>query len=377
MAKTQTSDKAKEANRRRVAKHREKQKQQATLQSLLPTSNLATQALGGFASQVQNKVANKVSTTMVNGLSDLIRPSSSMLSDKPFERNYVRGALCTFGGMVAGYYVGSVLHRFVYAGVENQDDTLAKFRLYGLGAGAALGGGAWYLNEEKQRAELQVSSMLADSIPALETPVTLGQMNTMHFEKVIFAPEFHDFFGDNANKHDVLVVHGRAGSAKSHYATKLLASLQQGGKALYISTEENLSDRIRERLSRYNANGVYYVRAHSANDILSYVQNFQPKYLALDSLSNLGLSNDEEKALMKALKRMVDFLVIILHATKDGNYRGSSSILHEADLEVMLDNGIATTGKNRLNGKGEMNLFPQTGNVFTISQPLQKQGMMK
>lgn len=35
MAKTQTSDKAKEANRRRVAKHREKQQQQATLQSLL------------------------------------------------------------------------------------------------------------------------------------------------------------------------------------------------------------------------------------------------------------------------------------------------------------------------------------------------------
>lgn len=368
------SEQAKENGRRRQREYYQRKKQKQALSNMIPVSNpIATQVLGGFADKVQNKVANKVSTTVVNGLSDLVRPSSNTLSDKPLERNYFRAALCTLGGMIAGYFAGSLVHSLVYAGIENQEETLAKFRLYGIGAGGALGGGAWYLNEEKQRAELQASS-LADNTSALETPITLGQMNTMHFEKVMFNPEFYNFFGNHANKHDVLVIHGKAGSAKSHLATKILASLQHG-KALYISTEENLSDRIRERLSRYNANGVYYVRANSVSDILSYVQNFQPKYLALDSLSNLGLSNDEEKALMKALKQMVDFLVIVLHATKDGNYRGSSSILHEADLEVMLDNGIATTGKNRLNGKGEMNLFPQTGNVFTIAQTPTKQAV--
>jgi hypothetical protein len=313
----------------------------------------------------------------VNTVSDHISAQIHGLGDPEFSLNYAKAAIAVGLGGVGGFWAGGVFHSLVYKGIANaekREESLPIFRMYGTLAGASLGGGLWYISEEKRRVELQAPS-LADDIPALETPLTLGEMNTMHFEKVIFTPEFHDFFGDHANKHDVLVVHGRAGSAKSHYATKLLASLQQGGKALYISTEENLSDRIRERLSRYNANGVYYVRAYSANDILSYVQNSQPRYLALDSLSNLGLSNDEEKALMKALKRMVDFLVIILHATKDGNYRGSSSILHEADLEVMLDNGIATTGKNRLNGKGEMNLFPQTGNIFTISQPLQKQGI--
>lgn len=371
------SEKAKESARRRQREYYQRKKVKQALSDIVPLKNpmtpVATQVLSGFANKVQNNVANKVSTTMVNGLSSLISDSNT-LEDRAAERNYFQGALYTLGGMIAGYYAGSVLHRFVYAGVKHHEDTLARFRLYGLGFGAALGGGAWYVSEEKKHTELNQSS-LTDNVSALETPYRLGEIQTMHFEKVVFTSDFYEFFGDNANKHDVLVVHGRAGSAKSHYATKLLASLQSQGKALYISTEENVSDRIRERLSRYNATGVYYVRANSINEILSHIKTIQPNYLALDSLSNLGLSNDEEKDLMKALKGMVDFLIIVLHATKDGAYKGSSSILHEADLEVMLDNGIATTGKNRLNGKGEMNLFPQTGNVFTISQPLQKQGI--
>lgn len=151
------SEQAKENGRRRQREYYHRKKQKQALSDIISVSNPTTQILGGFADKIQNKVANKVSTTMVNELSDLIRPSSSMLSDKPLERNYLRGALYTLGGMVAGYFAGSLVHHFVYAGIENQDDTLAKFRLYGIGAGGALGGGTWYLNEEKQHTESQTS----------------------------------------------------------------------------------------------------------------------------------------------------------------------------------------------------------------------------
>jgi len=367
------SSTAREANRRRVEKHREKRKQEATSSVPLSLPNFAKQPLVEIADQVKNKVAskvaNKVSTAMVNELSNFIQPSSQRtLSDKPFERNYAHGIGCAILGAGAGYVAGSAVHSLGYAGLKKSDRELAKFRLYGLGLGAFLGGGLWYLNEEKQRAEVQTSALLADNSPVLQKPVTMEEMRTMRFEKVILNNEFHGFFGGNPNKHDIVLVHGEAGSAKSHFATKLLASLRKQGYTLYVSTEENESDRIYERHERYNADGVHYARAHSANDILSYVESYQPKFLVVDSLSNLRLSNDEERALMMALKSKIDFLVIILHATKDGTYRGSSSILHEADLEVILEKGIAKTGKNRLNGKGSMNLFPSTGNVFPLSQ---------
>lgn len=271
--------------------------------------------------------------------------------------------VATLGG-VGGYVLSNFAYDVIYAGLKGNEENKAKFRIWGtLGGMVLVGGGYWYY---KNRVIQQES--LADNLQIpLQAPVTLSDMNSMSFERIMFNREFEDFFGDKANKHDLLVVHGKAGSAKSHFTVKLLSSLQEQGKTLLISTEESISDRIKERLAKYGGNGILFVRASTVEDILAQVQAIQPRFLAIDSLSNLGLSNDEEKNLSKTLKTMVDLLVIVLHATKDGTYKGSSSILHEADLEVIMEEGVATVGKTRLYKHGTMNLFPKTGNVFSIS----------
>ena len=51
-------------------------------------------------------------------------------------------------------------------------------------------------------------------------------------------------------------------------------------------------------------------------------------------------------------------LITISQSTKDGKMRGSYEIVHDCDIAVKVDNGIATTTKNRFMEKG------MTFNVF-------------
>jgi predicted ATP-dependent serine protease len=51
-------------------------------------------------------------------------------------------------------------------------------------------------------------------------------------------------------------------------------------------------------------------------------------------------------------------LITICQATKDGKMRGSNEIIHDADIEVIVANGLATTHKNRFKEKyNELKVF--------------------
>jgi len=358
------SEKAKESARRRQREYYHRKKQKQALMDILPTN--PSNILDNLAHQVQNKVANQVTSKLATSVSNtFLKPENVGLADATGTTIAKTLGVAALGA-IGGYTLGNIAYDVIYAGLKGNEENHAKFRIWGALGGLALaGGGYWYY---KTRVAQQ--KPLANNLPIqLQAPLTLADMKNMSFERIMFNREFEEFFGDKANKHDLLVVHGKAGSAKSHFTVKLLASLQQQGKTLLISTEESISDRIKERLAKYGGNGILFIRATSIEEILAQVQATQPRFLAVDSLSNLGLSNDEEKKLSKTLKTMVDLLVIVLHATKDGTYKGSSSILHEADLEVIMEDGVATVGKTRLHKHGIMNLFPkyETGNVFSIS----------
>jgi predicted ATP-dependent serine protease len=40
-------------------------------------------------------------------------------------------------------------------------------------------------------------------------------------------------------------------------------------------------------------------------------------------------------------------LITISQSTKDGKIRGSQELVHDCDISVMVENGIAKTNKNR------------------------------
>jgi predicted ATP-dependent serine protease len=54
----------------------------------------------------------------------------------------------------------------------------------------------------------------------------------------------------------------------------------------------------------------------------------------LDSASNLGLSPVDERNFIRDLSRSVNLLLYSLHATKEGGFAGSNTLLHDATVMI-------------------------------------------
>jgi len=65
---------------------------------------------------------------------------------------------------------------------------------------------------------------------------------------------------------------------------------------------------------------------------------------------NMRIDSDGMKKLRDRYKDSA--LITISQSTKDGKMRGSYEIVHDADIAVKVENGIATTTKNRFKEKG-------------------------
>ena len=60
---------------------------------------------------------------------------------------------------------------------------------------------------------------------------------------------------------------------------------------------------------------------------------------------------DDDKMKQIRLKYPDSALITIFQSTKDGKMRGSLEIVHDADKAVVVENGVATTTKNRFKEK--------------------------
>jgi hypothetical protein len=68
-------------------------------------------------------------------------------------------------------------------------------------------------------------------------------------------------------------------------------------------------------------------------------------FIVIDSLDNMHIDADHLKLLREHYKTSA--LITISQVTKDGKMRGSFEIIHDADIEIAVANGIAITKKIR------------------------------
>jgi adenosyl cobinamide kinase/adenosyl cobinamide phosphate guanylyltransferase len=336
------------ANAERQARYRERQKEKqnslsdAIQQSVLPTV------------VVPQQVTNSIMSPLVT-LGDSVNRSVG----RTFE-GYDLGvsSICLAGlGVYGGY-------RFVREVVENPN---MKDYLLGMGFGGFIGiVGDVALNRLMGKISPPVPinttvSLVSDSEIAsnrMFRPVTGAEMQGMAFAGIQLRGEFADIIGHTIPLHSSIQTVGGSGDGKSHFLTKIASSFGSQ-RTLYVSTEEGLSDKVKERFRRYNADSVPFVTAFTRDDLISLVQEYQPRILVVDSISNLSLSNTDARQLAKWLASRVDLLLYSLHATKTGDFQGSMSLLHDATVQIELEKGIATVNKNRCGESGKsLNLFP-------------------
>lgn len=180
---------------------------------------------------------------------------------------------------------------------------------------------------------------------------------TLNFPSIIFDERWGEFIGNpSTNFH--CVVHGLSGHGKSTFCIMFAKYLADNhGTVLYISGEEGISKTLQDKflINECTAENLHVVDVKRYEDIMKYVPRKVYNFIFIDSLNTMKIDATKLKSIKEIFKASA--LITISQATKDGNMRGSYEIVHDADIAIKVEEGLATTIKNR---------FKHNGKVFSV-----------
>lgn len=157
----------------------------------------------------------------------------------------------------------------------------------------------------------------------------------------------------------MMVLNGPSGSGKSHLAIQFGHYLAvHHGPVLYVSSEEGLSNTMDSKFERLKAKVKDFDIAaiNTAADLMKKIPRNAYCFIILDSVNNMRIDAE-------TLRQICDHyccsaIIGVCQNTKDGKIRGSYELVHDADIRLIVEGGIATTDKNRfIEDKPELEVF--------------------
>jgi predicted ATP-dependent serine protease len=214
--------------------------------------------------------------------------------------------------------------------------------------------------------EINEQSTNKEKYPEVETNgriISSKMFREMTYPALIFQNRWNDFFGEPSTIFHC-VVHGKPGEGKSTFCIQFAYYLaKHHGNTIYISGEEGFSKTLQQKVNLTNAEHprLFFTDLKSFDEIKENIKD-EFHFIFIDSLDTLRI--DSQK--LKELKTLhpASALITISQSTKDGKMRGSQEIIHDADIEVCIQKGIAITNKNR---------FKEKDMQFSVFQKIKKE----
>jgi hypothetical protein len=158
--------------------------------------------------------------------------------------------------------------------------------------------------------------------------------------------------GHTFNDRFSLLLYGVAGGGKSHLATWVASELGMFGRVLYVLTEEEITDSVKQRVIRYKCNdNVKFFVCNNEEHILEEVSRGY-NFLILDSLNGMSQWNYHTDFLRRVKSLSLRGVVLLNQCNKCGDVVGNNSLKHEVDVEIRVTDCIAETVKNRFGISG-------------------------
>jgi predicted ATP-dependent serine protease len=188
-----------------------------------------------------------------------------------------------------------------------------------------------------------------DSVPSdLGNKIISSQrLEQMVFKALNFQGKWREFIGQPSIEF-FMVIHGRAGSGKSTFSVQFAYYLAENfGSVLYISGEEGFSKTLKDKVVSNEAisENLYFADLHNLEEILTNVPSNRFNFIIVDSLNNLKIDVFGIRRMRETFKGSA--MIAITQSTKDGKMRGSNEVIHDCDIEVMVEKGEAKSIKNR------------------------------
>jgi len=198
---------------------------------------------------------------------------------------------------------------------------------------------------------LNVSKTNKPSFNESDKIISSLQLASYNYDSLAFKGKWLEFFGEpSINFH--CVVHGKPGEGKSTMAIQFAKYLAENfGRVVYISGEEGFSKTIKDKFINNNAlmENLKVANLKKYDEIVKEIATDSFHFIFIDSLNNMRIDAEKLKLLRERYKDSA--LITICQSTKAGQMRGSNEVIHDADIEVIVVNGLATTNKNRFKEK--------------------------
>lgn len=216
--------------------------------------------------------------------------------------------------------------------------------------------------EDQKRKEKEEKTQIIQKLENPKTEIELAdnpkriisykEFTQFIFETLDFQGKWNDFIGQPAVNF-YMVIHGRAGSGKTTFNIQFAIYLSvKFGDVLYISGEEGFSKTLQQKLEKQKdlIENLYFADLHSLEDIFVEVPENTYEFIFIDSLNNMKIDAEGLQQLRE--KHPGAATIAIAQSTKDGKMRGSNEIIHDCDIEISVDEGVAKTIKNRYKETG-------------------------
>ncbi len=253
----------------------------------------------------------------------------------------------------------------------------------------------WNSFEEEVSIPEIKNSSIAAAYTKTEKPMRLSEIRSDEKYRVVTGiDEFDRVMGNGIVEGSLSLIGGEPGIGKSTLLLEIAAQfsrVKNEGKILYVSGEESASQ-VADRMRRLNINedNLYILNESCFENILSYLKEWKPKLLVLDSIQTT-VSRDIPSApgtisqirevtyqLMNHAKAMGITCFIIGHVTKEGNIAGPKVLEHMVDTVVYFEGDqfnhyrLLRVIKNRYGNTNEVGIFEMRENgLLPVSNPSQ------
>ncbi len=181
--------------------------------------------------------------------------------------------------------------------------------------------------------------------------ISIKSLMEQKFDELPFTDRWQTFLGRPSLNFNA-IVHGMAGNGKSTLALQLAGYLSGFGKVIYVSGEEGFNktfaDKLKITCSKNTEFGVADLRSYE--EILAHVKQGIYNFIFLDSLDTMKIGVAQMRHL-RGLHNETAFITISQN-TKAGLFRGSYELIHDSDICIRVEDGVAVTEKNRFKQKG-------------------------
>ncbi len=214
------------------------------------------------------------------------------------------------------------------------------------------------------------------TVPTVSTFVTPKKkiissldLAAMRFMSLNFTGAWEQFIGHPSYNFNCLI-HGKPGGGKSTLAIQFAKFLSDNfGRVVYISGEEGISKTLQNKflLTDSLSGSIDVADLRSYEDIIRNVASKSYQFIFIDSLNSMKISVDELREIRNRYKESA--IITISQATKEGLIRGSNEFVHDCDVHVMVEGGIASTLKNRFGNTGGVT-YSVFNNLETLHKPI-------